>query len=556
MEELRRQDTVLQADFLGRGIASIAAFVLCAVVIGPAIPLIFGTIYFLMDYFQPRHFQSLFNEPSRRNYTMSLIYGFVMMAVFSTPALFVWVEPEFTAKLTAVIYLVATQMHVVLVRASHRPFGLANMFPIAVCYFVMIWLYWQDGNPDWEAIFGVAGALALNGYFVFAMLLNYRLTRELADARLKAETANEAKSQFLSAMSHELRTPLNGIIGTGQLIHDHPDHPEQKQRMQALLRSAKALQNIVDDVMDLTRVEQGRVRLAPENVQIREELRTLTDLYGSEVRDRLLTLHVDVDDQVPEQLFLDPIRLRQVVGNLISNAVKFTIVGSITITVTRHGENKLKVVVADTGVGIPPNELPHIFSPFYQQSDDIQPIMRRGTGLGLSICQDLVQLMGGDVSVVSVVDKGTTFTITLPLTRPIPVGAPDASTDAGDVPIPKADTTVLVVDDTPTNLMVTSAFLTLAGFKTFEARSGQSALDALKVQDISVVLLDMNMPQMDGLETFRRIRAGGCSVPVIALTADAMHGDEARYLSEGLDGYLSKPATQDQMACAITRVLA
>jgi signal transduction histidine kinase/CheY-like chemotaxis protein len=553
LDELRRQKLVLAADFRGRGIASIAAFILTAVILGPEIPLIFGTIYFMLELYQPRHFDRLAERPTLLNYSFLLLNGFLMMGVFSMPAAFVWQVDGFTPKLTAVVYLVAAQMHVVLVRATHVPFGFVNMIPMIVGYYVLLYLYHLEGGALWELQFGLIGCTILNGYFVFAMVLNNRVSRDLAAARHRAEAANAAKSQFLSAMSHELRTPLNGIIGIGQLIEDDPHHPEQSERAARLIQSARALQRIVDDVLDLTRVEQGRVRLEPETVRLRDEICALVHLYEPEAHERGISLTADVAEHLPEYVHLDPVRLRQILGNLMSNAVKFTVQGEVRLFVMRGAEAQLVIRVSDTGIGIPSTALPHIFTAFYQQNDGAGPLMRRGTGLGLTICQDLAHLMGGQLSVESTEGVGTTFTLELPL---VVTDKPGASTEPDrTAPITSAGVSILVVDDTPTNLMVTSALLSSHGFEIHEARSGKEALERLDAVDASVVLMDVNMPEMDGIEAFRHIRAQNNPVPVIALTADAMAGDEQRYLDLGFDGYLSKPAARDEMVREISRVL-
>ncbi|MBB5514345.1 signal transduction histidine kinase [Rubricella aquisinus] len=551
---MRRQKSVLAADFRGRGAASIAAFILTAVILGPEIPLIFGTIYFMLELYQPRHFERLEDRPTSLNYAFLLINGFLMMAVFSLPAVFVWQVDGFTPKLTAVVYLVATQMHVVLVRSTHIPFGVFNMIPMIVGYYVLLYLYHLEGGAMWELQFGVIGCTILNGYFIFAMVLNNRVARDLAAARHKAEAANAAKSQFLSAMSHELRTPLNGIIGIGQLIAEDPHHPDQPERAARLIQSARALQRIVDDVLDLTRVEQGRVRLEPETVRLRDEICALVHLYEPEARERGLRLHADVAENLPEYVHLDPVRLRQILGNLMSNAVKFTVKGEVGLFVMRGPDSQLVIRVSDTGIGIPAQTLPNIFTAFYQQDHGTSAMMRRGTGLGLTICQDLAHLMGGQITVESTEGVGTTFTLELPLVateRPADVTSP-----APAIPALPQGLTILVVDDTPTNLMVTSALLSSQGFDIHEARSGKDALDQLTSLKAAVVLMDVNMPEMDGVEAFRQIRARNNPVPVIALTADAMAGDEQRYLDLGFDGYLPKPVGRDQMIQEISRVLA
>jgi signal transduction histidine kinase/ActR/RegA family two-component response regulator len=387
--------------------------------------------------------------------------------------------------------------------------------------------------------------------------------KELEEAKAKAEAASRAKSDFLANISHEIRTPLNGILGMAQVLSGAELSPAQKEQVEAILESGKSLMSIVNDVLDLSKIEAGRLEIAPADFDLSHMLRRVQKLWGVRAEEKGIRLIVAADASLPPQLNFDPVRVRQCVSNLISNAIKFTERGMITLIASvqeTHPDGvTVSVRVEDTGIGMDEPTLAKLFQPF-MQADASTARRFGGTGLGLSITRKLAKLMGGDVSVESTPHRGSVFTLTFKAgfamvraTTP----AMNAEEDSKKASVNATGVAVLIVDDQPLNRKVARLFLEPHGFVVSEAENGQLALEHLGSQACDLVLLDVHMPVMDGPETIRRIRAASCPwarIPVIALTADAMSGDRERLLEAGMSGYVSKPIDQRELISEIVRV--
>jgi signal transduction histidine kinase/ActR/RegA family two-component response regulator len=361
----------------------------------------------------------------------------------------------------------------------------------------------------------------------------------LARSRDEADAANHAKSTFLAMMSHELRTPLNGVLGMAHVLAASPLDARQHSYVEVIESSGQSLLAILNDILDLSKIEAGKLEIEAITYCLADLLRSVVALWRAPAAEKGLLLAVELDDEIPDWVVGDPTRLRQVLTNLLSNAVKFTDQGEIRLRVGYGADHRLWFQVADTGAGISPAVLLRLFSDF-SQADASTGRKFGGTGLGLSISRRLCRLMGGDLEARSVEGAGSTF-----------IGSIRAQAAAAPVEVAEAEAPtalpglrILAVDDNPGNRAVVEALLHALDLPVTLACDGAEALNILRVSPMDLVLMDINMPGMNGVEALAAIRAGKAGAPwvrVVALTADAMHGDRERYLAEGYDGHLSKP---------------
>jgi CheY-like chemotaxis protein len=368
-------------------------------------------------------------------------------------------------------------------------------------------------------------------------------------------------------MSHEIRTPLNGILGMAQVLEMGSLTDEQKEQVSTILDSGRNLMALLNDVLDLSKIEAGKIAIVKADSDLVHTLRRLHRLWKPKAEEAGLEFYLSLDADLPQVLNFDAVRVRQCVSNLISNAIKFTQKGRVEVFVTARkqpdGQYLVKIRVSDTGMGMDEETQTRLFRPFVQ-ADDSTSRRFGGTGLGLSICRRLAELMGGEASVKSEIGRGSEFTFTFmageaaPQHRVVNEG-PALSEDDSRSALKRDNLRLLLVDDHPINRQVVALFLRPFNMRVVEATNGKEALEALKREAFDLVLLDIHMPVMDGTETIRQIRASSeayASVPVIALTADAMSGDKERYLAMGMDGYLSKPIAERDLISEITRVRA
>ncbi len=370
------------------------------------------------------------------------------------------------------------------------------------------------------------------------------MEQELERARRAAEQAAVAKSEFVAKMSHEIRTPLNGVLGLSNLIEDE-SLPQSARAMMKLIRSSgEMLRRVLDDVLDFSKIESGRLELELEPFSLRECLEWSIGLFTPALNEKHLELRVEIDSGLPERVMGDATRVRQVVANLLSNAVKFTDEGWISVgarSLPEPGEGMVRVLiwVADSGIGIPEDRFSRLFHSF-SQVDASTTRRYGGTGLGLAICKRLVAMLGGDIRVKSTPGEGSRFEFDFP--------AELAGGSHPEQPAPQestaSDTTVLVVEDNRVNQVVAERMLHRLGHRCCLVGDGATALEEVQRRSYDLLLMDLHMPGLDGLETTRQIRALShptAGIPIVALTASASQQDREACLAAGMSDYLTKP---------------
>jgi signal transduction histidine kinase/ActR/RegA family two-component response regulator len=464
-----------------------------------------------------------------------------------------WLSAGELARTFALITLFIGGAYVLLQYYANLKTFLVLITPYVASLAFICWRLAFGGSPTVSAaLIVIAAVITLVNFFNLSRMTLDRSRRALRQARAKAregeqaaETANEAKSAFLATMSHEIRTPLNGVLGMTHAMAADNLSAVQRERLDIIDQSGKALLAILNDILDLSKIEAGRLELEEIEFELGELARGAHSAFTALANRKGLSFALEID-QARGVYIGDPTRIRQILYNLISNALKFTEQGEIRVT-ARRADGELIIAVADTGVGIPPEALARLFGKFAQVDASIT---RRfgGTGLGLAICQQLSRLMGGSITVASDVGVGSTFTVVLPLSRiggeRTPGGPPAAEGEAR--PSTQLNVRLLAAEDNSVNQLVLKTLLHQIGVDPVVVSDGAAAVEAWELKPWDAILMDIQMPVMDGLTAARLIRereaaTGRRRTPIIALTANVMAHHLAEYLAVGMDGHVVKP---------------
>lgn len=369
-----------------------------------------------------------------------------------------------------------------------------------------------------------------------------KATMELISAKELAEKSSKFKSDFLSIMSHEIRTPMNAVIGTTNLLLVDSPRPEQMEYLNILKFSGENLLAIINDILDYNKIEAGKLELNELKFDIHTLTQKIRQSFAAKATEKKLALELTIDDNIPKFLIGDQIRLSQILNNLIGNSVKFTLKGNINISLktTQINDKQISILftVSDTGVGISPASLAMIFDPFTQDSANQD---HGGTGLGLAITKRLINLHNSDIQVQSTVGEGTTFTFEINFSRPVDETQKPITPISANSALNLDGMNILIVDDNKMNLLIASRFLKKWKAEVDEALNGQIAIDMVNAKPYDLIIMDLQMPVMDGFEATKVIKKQTPLIPIIALTADAMPETYDKALAAGMSDYLSKP---------------
>jgi len=502
------------------------------------------------------------------SYGRVVVLTYVHQYVFFTLNALIFNHPVLLRHGGALMPLIAITLFMFL-PGSFRASALLSAFAAGISL-----LFWGGLRPQPEALLdlGIIFMLTVVAYVVggLARSQSGRMQREeylhiererqtnhnLMQAKEAAEAGARAKADFLAVMSHEIRTPMNGVLGMVRLVLESPLAENDRSRLETACHSAEGLLTILDDILDLSKLESGSFRFHHAPFQLRPLLAGVIALMDVRAAEKGLTLTLDVAPDIPDWLDGDGGRLRQILFNLIGNAVKFTQAGGVTIT-ARRGEDApdrvgVEFSVTDTGPGIDDSQYPRLFQPFSQADASISRQFG-GTGLGLVICKRLVEGLGGSIGVDSTPGKGSRFFFRLDFA---PARAPQAGTISPPAMAPLTPLTVLLAEDNPVNQHVAQAMLESGGHHVTVAVDGAQAVEMAARGGFDLILMDMQMPKIDGLEATRRIRAlpgRAGSVPIIALTANALPGDAARCRAAGMDGHIAKPMERRTLEAAMAQ---
>jgi len=489
-------------------------------------------------------YRAIAPEPDRRAVAAWAASTSLTSAAYSALAIYLWWAGAESGRLMALLIVAGSLLHVTIHMHHVRLLLVAAAWPHAIVFFGLPLVAAATGGVHMWII--VLGAALYTIHLVVAFRQADSTTRQLEDERNRAERASSAKSDFLATISHEIRTPMNAIVSAANLLSGSRLNKAQREQVEMLTDANDVLLSLLNDVLDLSKIEAGKMTIEPADTDLARTLEGLRRLWLPRATDKGLDLRLEIAPDTPACVSVDPLRLKQILFNLISNAVKFTASGAVTVRLATDLEGdaqRLVFEVTDTGAGISPDALQRLFDAF-EQGDAGTTRKHGGSGLGLAISRRLAGMMGGSLDVESELGRGSTFRLVLPLVRGSDAAqvVEESSDDArGDG---LAGLRVLVAEDHPVNQRVLDLLLSPTGCRLTFCDDGAQAVELAAVQDFDAILMDMQMPVLDGLEATRRIKAGrgpNAATPVIALTANALDHHRAAWAEVGVRAFVSKP---------------
>ena len=498
--------------------------------------------------------------PDRAYLVLSCATTVLGVVVYAGITAYLWFQGGEAGRIFAMVQCAGGLLHVSLHMHHARPILISAVASHAT-YFLGLPIFSAVATGAWHELLIAIGCLLYMSHLVVAVRQSSTTTTALKSARdaeqrarQKAEIASAAKSDFLAVVSHEIRTPMNAVISAANLLRGTRLDTRQREHVSMLIDAGDVLMGLLNDVLDFSKIEAGKMELESADMVVRERLATLGRLWEPRATANGVRLTLRIAPQVPAAVRTDPLRFQQILFNLLSNAVKFTADGEIVVAVNWDGA-RLTVTVSDTGCGIPAGRLAQVFNSF-EQAEVGTTRRYGGTGLGLSISRKLAEIMGGTLTAASVEGEGSTFTLALPMAAVEGVAVrPERQVEvAGSL----QGRSILAADDHEVNRRILTLLLEPHGCRLTLVENGAEAVEAAAREPFDAVLMDMQMPVMDGLEATRRIRAGEVNgaTPVIALTANALDTHRAAWDAAGVHAFLTKPIDPVMLARTLAEACA
>ena len=498
--------------------------------------------------------------PDRAYLVLSCATTVLGVVVYAGITAYLWFQGGEAGRIFAMVQCAGGLLHVSLHMHHARPILISAVASHAT-YFLGLPIFSAVATGAWHELLIAIGCLLYMSHLVVAVRQSSMTTTALKSARdaeqrarQKAEVASAAKSDFLAVVSHEIRTPMNAVISAANLLRGTRLDTRQREHVSMLIDAGDVLMGLLNDVLDFSKIEAGKMELESADMIVRERLATLNRLWEPRARANGVRLTLRIAPEVPEAVRTDPLRLQQILFNLLSNAVKFTADGEIVVAVNWDGA-RLAVAVSDTGCGIPAGRLAQVFNSF-EQAEVGTTRRYGGTGLGLSISRKLAEIMGGTLTAASVEGEGSTFTLALPMVAV--EGAAVRPERQVEVAGSLQGRSILAADDHEVNRRILTLLLEPHGCRLTLVENGVEALEAASREPFDAILMDMQMPVMDGLEATRRIRQGAVNggTPVIALTANALDVHRAAWDAAGVHAFLTKPIDPVMLARTLAEACA